>query len=829
MCWNKVNYMNRLFLKSSLFVFLIALSFLSHAAEFKPSGVKGKDYSFQISKDFARTGGSSERFEVRHGDCNDWDCIHDRQRFERVTSQKYDKDDYWYSWSFYIPNNFMIQPAGTAMGQAKIKNYKNNKSKVMWMVLTKHTDYIQLASDAYEQKCSLIKIDDTIGKWTDIMIRANYSSSSNNPVDVWINGKNIGCNFKLPLVKKIDVQGIDKKEVMFRYGIYQTFLSRWLDERKTKETSRDVKSDWLTPSGSVYKSPDNTPFNEDWGVEIPTAVMYYDEIKMGRSRNDVNTLYDNSILDAKNPALKKGRVVADGNIDFKLRESVSHKKDYGFLVDSKLSRAGETSDRIEVRHGDCNGLDCDTDRQRYLRSKYFPYKPGEEYWYSGSFYLPNNFMIQPAGTTLIGNAILNTSSKQNKVVPWQIHSKSNDYIQIASHNGGKCNLIKVDDAVGKWVDYIVRADYSASSDKPLDVWINGRNVGCNLKSLVKKGWFRDSDNYKIRHNYGIYQTFVSRWLDKRKTKETSGDVNPDWLKPNGKDYKSPDNTPFNEDWGVELPTAVAYFDNIMTGNSRDEVNLFYSNSDLDLPPTLSKKNKIKSVGKYPNNLINDYGSFQKITRDESGKEWGYVVKEDITGSAPTKYIETFELRDGDCYESLEWSDCKNDQERSELMQDKRENLANFDYWYGWSIYFPEDFETIYPSTVKFGRFKSKKENFEFKLKKKGLILEIKPANKDRAKYKLKHKRDLRGNWHKIEVHAKWTKKNSGFFKVWIDGEQKVDYSGPTMKGQDIHFRYGISRQGMSKYKEKYNLNTIPTQRVFYSNVKRADSRKDLEP
>ena len=567
----------------------LSLFNLAEAVSFSPSGNShNKSYGHQITDELSRTGETSERFEVRYGDCDKSDCITDRQRYERGIYQPYSDNDYWYSWSFYLPNNFMIQPAGTAMGQAKLLG----KAGVMWMVLTKHTDYIQIASDNKEQKCNLVKIDDTVGKWTDIMIRANYSVSSKNPLDVWINGRNVDCNFKHPLIskKKLEKGGFYKtidgkrKGIAFKYGIYQTFISRWLDKRKTKSTSGDVDTEkWRRPSGRCCKSPDNTPFNEDWGVETPTAVMYYDEIKVGNSRDEVNTLYDNSILDAKKPMLKKGKLVADSNTDFKVHMR-SHKKSYGFQVTSELSRTGKTSDRIEVKYGDCSRVDCDNDRQRYARMKYIPIEPDEEYWYSGSFYMPSNFMIQPAGTTLIGNAITNKNG-QTKGIPWQIHSKMNEYIQLASHTGGKCNLIKVDDAVGKWVDYMVRAEYSASSKNPVDVWINGKNVGCNLGSpIVKKNLFKENIDYKARHNYGIYQSFISRWLDKHKTKETSGDVDiKKWRRPSGKCCKSPDNTPFNEDWGVETPTAVAYFDNILTGSSRDEVNLFYDDAVLDLP------------------------------------------------------------------------------------------------------------------------------------------------------------------------------------------------------------------------------------------------------
>jgi hypothetical protein len=306
-------------------VVLLQLLFFSvNAAQFKAVDIAhDKDYGYQVSDEFSRTKGTSERFEVRHGDCAGEDCWRDRQRYEVGITQPYNEDDHWYGWSFYLPNNFMIQPAGTAMGQAKLIG-----GTVLWMVLTKHTDYIQIKSDTYEQECNLIKTDNAIGKWTDIMIRANYSSNSKKPLDVWVNGKNVGCNYANPLVnkKKLQVTSKYKKglnnEVAFKYGVYQSFISRWLDKRKTKKTSGNVDVDyWKKPSGKCCKSPDNTPFDEDWGVKLPTAVMYYDAIRVGRSRDAVNIFYDDATLDLFESQLaeeSKSSPLFDGRYSFDL-------------------------------------------------------------------------------------------------------------------------------------------------------------------------------------------------------------------------------------------------------------------------------------------------------------------------------------------------------------------------------------------------------------------------------------------------------------------------------------------------------------------------------
>jgi len=648
-------------------VVLLQLLFFSvNAAQFKAVDIAhDKDYGYQVSDEFSRNGGTSERFEVRHGDCAGEDCWRDRQRYEVGITQPYSKDDHWYGWSFYLPNNFMIQPAGTAMGQAKLFD-----GPVMWMVLTKHTDYIQIASDNKEQKCNLIKIDDAVGNWTDIMIRANYSTSSKEPLDVWINGKNIGCNFKHPLITKAKLNNTkgykkgDGNNIAFKYGIYQTFISRWLDKRKTKETSGDVDTEkWRRPSGKCCKSPDNTPFNEDWGVETPTAVMYYDGVSTGKTRDEVNTLYSDLILDSKKPPLKKNIQVSDNKalkfimdssderydpVEARLGHSYitysSPKNSYGYKISDKLSRIGDTSERFELRHGDCNDgyngkyfSTCANDRQKFRRQVLIPFSDNDndsEIWYSYSFYLPKNFIkgfkVQPAGTAMGASTFQYLGHPRSK---WQVLTKNTDWIQFKSHGRDACNLIKIDDAIDKWTDIMIRTDWSPSSKNPVDVWINGKNSGCVYNTpLTKEEEIKNTGRYKagldniVNFTYGIYQTYVSRWLDKHKTKETSGDISDDtsgeWLTPSGKNYRSPDRTPFNEDWGVKLPTAVMYYDAIRVGRSRDAVNIFYDDATLDLfESQLAEESKSSPLfdGRYSFDLFRYHDD-----DDEKYLGWGFI-------------------------------------------------------------------------------------------------------------------------------------------------------------------------------------------------------------
>lgn len=57
-----------------------------------------------------------------------------------------------------------------------------------------------------------------------------------------------------------------------------------------------------------------------------------------------------------------------------------------------------------------------------------------------------------------------------------------------------------------------------------------------------------------------------------------------------------------------------------------------------------------------------------------------------------------------------------------------------------------------------------------------------------------------GKWYDIVFHAKWTKDGSGFFDVFVDGDQKVDYNGRTLAERDFTYsKWGIYGQPTHLY------------------------------
>jgi hypothetical protein len=98
-----------------------------------------------------------------------------------------------------------------------------------------------------------------------------------------------------------------------------------------------------------------------------------------------------------------------------------------------------------------------------------------------------------------------------------------------------------------------------------------------------------------------------------------------------------------------------------------------------------------------------------------------------------------------------------------------------------------------------------------------------------AYYKLIDEKDLRGIWHAIKMYIKWSKNDDGIMKIWVNDELKFDYKGKNCHKKTVYFKYGVYRSFMSRYKNKYGVDEVPAQIVYYANVKRTKSEEKLNP
>lgn len=221
----------------------------------------------------------------------------------------------------------------------------------------------------------------------------------------------------------------------------------------------------------------------------------------------------------------------------------------------------------------------------------------------------------------------------------------------------------------------------------------------------------------------------------------------------------------------------------------------------------------------------DRGSMGPVKRSLNRAPHGYEVIPDPTGSAPTELVEKFEVRPGDCFGNAEWNDCYEDRERSELSASTNNGFGT-EYWYGWWIYVPKDYVNVHPTKVALGQFHQRNgpPAFMFQNHTGGLMVDKNFGNSFQRE-KILSDDELRGTWNQIEVHAKWGR--DGFFAVYANGELKRVFEGVTAN-KPIYFKYGLYRSFLKRYKVLAKVNEVPTQIVYYSNVRRARTREGLQ-
>ena len=164
----------------------------------------------------------------------------------------------------------------------------------------------------------------------------------------------------------------------------------------------------------------------------------------------------------------------------------------------------------------------------------------------------------------------------------------------------------------------------------------------------------------------------------------------------------------------------------------------------------------------------------------------------------------FEVRPEDCGYDDSWNDCKKDRERHELSG---KSMSKGKWWYAWSIYLPEDYINIYSSKTALGQFHQHGGHPVFMFNNLGggywVSREILGDNTIDTQILTREK--MIGRWTDVLVNVKWSKKNNGFFKVWINNKPVYDYKGQTKTEEKTYFKFGIYRSFMSRYLNYHNL------------------------
>lgn len=215
-------------------------------------------------------------------------------------------------------------------------------------------------------------------------------------------------------------------------------------------------------------------------------------------------------------------------------------------------------------------------------------------------------------------------------------------------------------------------------------------------------------------------------------------------------------------------------------------------------------------------------------RNLNSTAWGYSRVDDPSDYGSNGLVERFELRMGDCSRNEHEDDCKSSQERIELVElDRPAAPLNGEVWYRWKMYFPENYSNIYPAKTHHIRFVEKGDKlvWSFEIGSTGVFWLGSYVSDEYIYYPLIDEDELLTQWHELSVHAKWGS-DSGFFKVWVNDVQKVDYTGTTCRGCRLRLGYGIIRSSLDQFYSFHPENDLPTQVTYYFGFERSASGID---
>jgi hypothetical protein len=262
-------------------------------------------YAFEIVEKPhpVRYGSTSERYELRYGDCGEGadysDCDNNNGRSElaldtRLVQARYNQD-IWYGWSFYnetIPtiglynvigqwkngvksqNDDVLQIRQVPLDSFNPKMWENcdrafcsnhleTKDSYDVIVNLGHGGRFKSKGNAnnWNMPCRLWSMEENKGKWVDLVINTNFGSNDDGHVNVWINGE-----------KRCEYQGVLQDYVPRFPGHNQTVISGE-SEYPGPDHKRGVfaiKTDKMTTKTH------------------PTLIAFYDEFRVGKSRKEVD-------------------------------------------------------------------------------------------------------------------------------------------------------------------------------------------------------------------------------------------------------------------------------------------------------------------------------------------------------------------------------------------------------------------------------------------------------------------------------------------------------------------------------------------------------------
>lgn len=220
-----------------------------------------------------RYGQFSERYELRDGDCGESDCNNPRYRSEisieaALIRARFD-EDIWYGWSFFNENigsysrseNLNLVIGQWKTGQDKISPQLKLVQKSQWEygefdVTIQLGDMMRTFNwgdeNQWGHKCTLWNMAAEKGKWVDLVINTNFGTDEKGYLKIWVNGQ-LRCNYMGMITAN---KGTKYSGPSHRRGLYASYTSDF--DNAFPDTPK------------------------------PTFVAYYDEFRVGKTRDEVD-------------------------------------------------------------------------------------------------------------------------------------------------------------------------------------------------------------------------------------------------------------------------------------------------------------------------------------------------------------------------------------------------------------------------------------------------------------------------------------------------------------------------------------------------------------
>ena len=267
---------------------------------------------------------------------------------------------------------------------------------------------------------------------------------------------------------------------------------------------------------------------------------------------------------------------------------------------------------------------------------------------------------------------------------------------------------------------------------------------------------------------------------------------------------------------------------------------------LLLIPAQAMSETFKNEDGKPSLKTSSKSGFTHHTNYMDHNDYNFQYIKDETKARAGKYFQRFELRDGDCFGDDNWNDCENNRERVEFSAEPQQRPVK-KQCYGYSLMLSKEFIDTHPTNTSLGQIHQKGgptgtaeglasfppliqiDAFLGGLHLNWHVLSGSKTNViDRGyHYELKRLRNMKEVWTDISFCLDFENKR---MDVWIDGVQKVKIlkSPINFVHEEIYFKHGIYRSFISKYKERKKKNKMPTQVVFYDEIRRGASIEEVD-